>query len=143
MKLSHALPTVAVAVALTTIGIAAGGCGGGGGESYGEVLRGLKRAAISNGSFDVVPHAKDLNVTERTSVEAFCEVLRQMMLNDETAKASETGYFVSRIEGTAEDWLGFVSTKPVAAAVGRMRSLYDLASFNLDSIRRYAHACYH
>jgi hypothetical protein len=133
------------ALALLVIAILVGGCGGGGdgSETYGEILHGLKRAAVAHRKYDAVGRAEDLKPTLKASLDAFCETNREMLMNAEAWKAHLEGYFVNRIKLRAERELPFVSTAPVAAAVGQYKELFDLASFDPDAVRRYDNACYH
>jgi hypothetical protein len=118
------------------------GCERGGGESYEDVLGGLRGAASANGGYDAVRRAGGLEPTERASLEAFCAVMRQVSQGGEAAKLSETAYVRARIESDAEARLPFVSTAGVRRAVRRLDSLYDLSSLDGRTARRCARACY-
>jgi hypothetical protein len=127
---------------LLFVGILLGGCGGGGGESYGDVLQGLERAAATGEPYDAVSRAEGLKPVQRTSVEAFCETTHVLLLNGEAWKVRVGPYLVSRIKTLAERQLPFVSTGPVNTAVNRYRDLFGLDSFEPADVRRYMKACY-
>lgn len=135
-----ALPLLVSAVLLC-------GCGGGGemdgGESYAEILHGLRKAALSHHSYSAVGRAEDLKPTLRASIDAFCEVNREMLTNKEAWKAAQGGYYIDRIKLRAERELPFVSTAPVNAAVNEYKGLFELTSFDADAVRSYDKACYH
>jgi hypothetical protein len=121
------------------------GCGGSadaGGEDYASLLRGLKAAALSGSAYDAVEQAEDLEPVPRASIDAFCETNRDMLVNGEAWKASNAGYYLSRIKVRAERELPFVSTNPVSLAVKRYRRLFELDSFDTAAVRSYAKACY-
>jgi hypothetical protein len=140
MLLKSALFT-SVAILFVFIGVV--GCGSSGdGESYEEVLHGLKKAALAERSYDAVGRAEDLKPTLRASLDAFCETNREMLENQEAWKVAGTGYYLVRIKLRAERELPFVSTHPVAVAVNDYRPLFGLDSFDPAAVRRYAHACY-
>lgn len=126
----------------------AAGCGSGdstngaGNEAYEEILHGLKKAALSNARYAAVSRAEVLKPTLRASIDAFCETNREMLENKEAWKVAQVGYYVVRIKLRAERNLPYVSTAPVSSAVGKYQKLYDLASFDPESVRRYAKACY-
>lgn len=137
--------TLLILMATLLIGVTAAGCGGpeaGGDEAYEEVLRGLKKAALSSRAYNAVGRAEGLKPTLRASLDAFCETNREMLQNQEAWKATKTGYYVVRIKLRAERELPFISTAPVGAAVSKFRDLLGLDSFNPAVVRRYAKACY-
>jgi hypothetical protein len=127
---------------LLSAGIVLAGCGGGGDESYDDVLHGLKHAATAGESYDAVSRAEGLKPVERTSLEAFCETTHVLLLNREAWKARQGPYLVSRIKTLAERLLPFVSTGPVNTAVDRYRDLFGLDSFEPADVHRYMQACY-
>jgi hypothetical protein len=121
------------------------GCGGGdsgSGETYGGILHGLKRAALAGASYEAVKRAEDLKPALKASIDAFCEVNQEMLLNQEAWKAVGGAYYLSRIKLRAERELPFVSTVPVNRAVMRYWNLFDLASFEPADVRRYERPCY-
>lgn len=129
-----------------------GGCGGsdskdpkGGSEAYRKTLRGLERAADAHpryGGFDAVGRARDLKPVLRASLDALCEVNREMLVNREAWKADKGRYYVVRIRLRAERNLPFTSTSPVNAALREQVALLHLTSFDPGSVRRYEKACY-
>lgn len=122
------------------------GCGGGdklgGGEDYEALLRGLKKAAFANESYNAVGRAKSLEPTLRASIDAFCETNREMLVNNEAWKAKNGPYYFSRLRLRAERELPFVSTHPVTIAIDKYKVLFDTPDFDPAAVRRYAKACY-
>jgi hypothetical protein len=140
------------ALALMAIGALIVGCGNSasadneGGEGYGEILHGLRKAArahVGYGDYDAVGRAKDLKPTLRASLDAFCEVAQEMVVNEEAWKAANTPYYVTRIKLRAERELPFVSTRPVNVAVTELADVFNLSSFDAGDVRSYVKACYH
>lgn len=134
------------ALSLLTVAALIGGCGSGdsaGNESYGEILHGLKKAAATHRrGYDAIGRAEGLKPALRASLDAFCEVNREMIMNEEAWKVVEGGYYLSRIKRRAERELPFVSTGPVNVAVKRYKGLFGLTSFEPKAVYRYDKACY-
>jgi hypothetical protein len=140
MGLRGLLISIGIAV---LVGAGFAGCGGGSdGESYEEILLGLQKAVQTGKPYAAVRRAEDLKATERASADAFCETNQQMLLNKEMEKIYKTKYYISRIKLRAERELPFVSTQPVNVAVNKLNELLDLSSFDVNSVTRYARACY-
>jgi hypothetical protein len=139
---------------LLVVGALAAGCGGEEAESdadqgrqvYGEILHGLKKAALTHvgyGRYNAVDRAESLKPTLRASLDAFCEVAQEMVINEEGGKAAETPYYLTRIKLRAERELPFVSTAPVNTAVSELAAVLNLYSFDASAVRSYEKACYH
>ncbi len=143
MRLKGLLSTLAIAI---LVGTGLAGCGSSAdssdGESYEEILIGLKKAARTGEDYAAVRRAEDLEPVERASTDAFCETNQEMLLNEEAKKVYQTQYYISRIKLRAERELPFVSTGPVNRAVNKLDDLYDLASFDVYAVTSYQKACY-
>lgn len=118
------------------IALGLAGCGGGHDERYDELLRGLKRAAFSGASFEAVRRSKNLEPTERATVQAFCEIADHVVVNHENQTVP------ARIEGFAEQRLPGFSEKAVRAAIREMGTIIVLKPFSFAAARRYMHACF-
>jgi hypothetical protein len=123
----------------TLVASASMGCGGGGGESLDDVLRGLRNAALSKKTYNAISHADDLDATEKATVNAFCNVATQLADNGETVTEEE--YFEA-VKQEAEDELGVVGSAPLNAAVARWRAFYDFATISGGAANLYARACF-
>ena len=139
------LLTVVAAALLVSAGFA--GCGGSsdasGGESYEDILIGLKQAVQAGKQYDAVQRAENLDPVEEAVTDAFCETNQEMLLNEEGKKVYGTEYYISRIRLRAERELPFVSTQPVNVALGKLNKAFDLPSFSVITLARYQKACYY
>jgi hypothetical protein len=166
VRFKHGLSLVLVAVAVALAGTVVAGCGGGsasgsgnessnasndggGGssQSYEEVLRDLKKAALAKTSYNAVRHAEDLEEVDESAVNSFCEFAWQIGANREGAKLSEHEYIVARIRLDIENELGIeegesdATPAEIKAAMEKLRSVVDLPSLNGDLTNRYSKAC--
>jgi len=142
MRLRYLCATILTLAVLATASFDFAGCGGGD-ESYAEVIRGLKRAAMSNAGYDAVSRASGMSRAERASLESFCNATQRMLVAGEGRKIAETRYYISRISTDAEASLDFPSTDAVDAAVAKLNGLFGLRSFDGHSARPFARACFH
>ncbi len=130
--------SLAVAIAACGSGTAAGESS----ETYGDVLKATRGAALAGRPYEAIKRAEELRPALRASLDSFCVVNRDLLINKEAWKAANAGYYLSRIKAKAEAELPFVSTRPVSEAVDRYRGLFGLDSFTPDKVRRYDLACY-
>jgi hypothetical protein len=113
-------------------------CGGGGkGEAFEDVLRGLRSAAESRATYDALRHSDDLEKSQKAVINAFCQVTTQLADNRETVTEEE--YF-ARIRAAAAE-LGAAGSK-LDSALSKLRATYDLAKFNPRAAQLYARACF-
>jgi len=113
-----------------------GGCSG---ESYDDVLRGLRSAAMSKATYNALRHAEDLDATDKAVVNAFCSVATQLANNGESLSEQQ---FFDRVKARTQIKLGQFDVNPVNAAVGKLRATYDLAQINGGAARLYVQACF-
>ena len=149
MRLERVIPSIVLAVVL--VGVAFAGCGGGDasgseaedGQSYGEVLAGLRKAALSNRVYDPIQRAKHLEPGERAVVGALCDTAWQLVVNQEAALLSEKGFIFFRIRGRAEVLAGRTAdgTKAVRAAMPELQRVVHLSSYDVETNTRYKKAC--
>jgi hypothetical protein len=150
MKVERLLFWALMALAVALPGTALGGCGGGSGDSdsqaYGELLRGLKHAALSGASYDAVSRAERLAPADEAVIEGFCRYSREIQLSKLTSQLSEHATVRSGIGFTSqmelrEMKLG-VDPHLVVGALDEFGGVVDLNSLNADLNRRYVSACY-
>jgi hypothetical protein len=136
---------VAASVGLALVVAALGGCGSGGdasgGQSYEELLRGLKRAAVAHRGYHAVTRARALEAPERAVIVAFCKFTSQVVLGHEAAKLAEHAYIYSRIRTRSELEAEGHQLSAVSAAANELRSAIDLTTLDAKSIRDYRRAC--
>lgn len=119
--------------------VLAGGCGGGGAQSFEDVLRGLKNAAGSKATYDAIRHSDDFARQEKAAINAFCSVATQLADNNETVTAED---FFTRVNSEAQAELGEYGAKPVLSAVAKIRATYAFANINPQLAAQYVRACY-
>jgi hypothetical protein len=139
-RLAAGLLLLSLAIAISACG--SGAAAGESGETYGDVLRATRSAALAGRPYEAIKRAEELKPALRASIDSFCVVNRDLLINKEAWKAAEVGYYLRRIKVKAEGELPFVSTRPVNEAVDRYRALFGLDSFTPDEVRRYDLACY-
>jgi len=123
-----------ILVTLAAIFIA--GCGG---ETYDDVLQGLRGAALSGKTYNAIRHADDLDASQKAVVNAFCNIATQLADNEE---AITTEQYFDQIQADATREAGFLEAKAVETAVTRLRAIYDLSSINGHTATLYVNACY-
>lgn len=155
LKRGLSLALVAAAVALAATAVA--GCGGGsasgngGGsensQTYGEVLKDLKKAALAKTTYNAVRHAEGLDEVDKTAIAALCDFAWQIGANREAAKLSEHEYIDARIrldiETKLEGEKNDATPAEIKAAMEKIRSVVDLPSLDGDLTNRYSKACTH
>jgi len=153
--LRESLCAISVVVAVALFNLAQAGCGGdsdaaeGGSRAYVELLSGLKRAALSDGSYNAVHRAKALDSPEKAVIDSFCKFAWQTVVNHEIEQLDQHTFVVGRIRYTAEvDVNGWeaahagIDAGPIRARLGELRSVIHLASLNFGLVRHYARACH-
>jgi hypothetical protein len=134
-------------VAALAVAVAAAGCGGdasgeSGEQAYGEILSGLRAAALANdATYEGAQLAEGLPEPERVTLEAFCETAWQLDVNRETAKLAHDRYIIHRIKKLATYNLTPERRPPVAAAMTQLREAVDLGSIDAVLNSRYKRAC--
>ncbi|HET8862019.1 MAG TPA: hypothetical protein VFM94_02080 [Solirubrobacterales bacterium] len=148
MKPKRLLSLGLVGVLLVVVGATAGGCGGGSdagadsGQSYDEVLHGLKRAALSDRAYDAVRRAKGLNPGEWPVLREFCKFAWQMGAYHEAWKLGKVRWAINRIRGNAADGLNDVYLTALDTAMKKLEAAVHPATFDVGSMKRYTKACY-
>lgn len=146
MTLERLSSIALVGVLLLLAGIAFGGCGGESegkpSQSYEEVIKGLRSAAQTNGTYHAMRRANEFPPGEREVLRSFCEFAWQIVQNLEFGKLPITGYADSRVrrrsfvEGNA-------SFDEISAAMSKIRSAIDFSKLEEEKLKRYRRACYH
>jgi hypothetical protein len=155
---------IRLALFCTLVAMAAGllaavltGCGAGqdsgvaeaGSPAYAKLLVGLKRAALSNGTYGGVRRAQALDKADEAVVHAFCKFAWQTVANDEVEQLKQHTFTPARIRYTAEvtvngwrDAHQGIAGGPIRARMGELRSIIHLADLNLSLVRSYSKACF-
>ena len=134
---------------LIALGVAAG-CGGGNGgdessaesQTYDQVLKGFKRAALANKTYGAVRRAKALNAGERDAIDTFCFFAKVVIVDFETEKLAKPSYVIGRITTHAEQDASFASLDSTRTAVAKLLDEFEPATFDPRLMRQYSKACY-
>lgn len=110
-------------------------------QAYGEALRGLRDAALSESPYGAARRAKGLPPDEAAAIEGFCELVWQIDVNQEAAKLSVHPYMENRLKARAAIELGR-RTDSLEEAVRELIEVVDLRQLDKKLSRSYKKACY-
>lgn len=163
MSLRRSLSTFLLCLATTAAALAPTGCGDDDSsakeqnaeeapavpsKAYGDVLTGLRKAALAGDTYGALRRADPLEAPEEATVDAFCETAWQLEINEETEQLAKRSYVVGRIRSLAELNMGVAyvpgrAKEPaLTAAMKELQEVIDLASLDAKSNSRYKRACY-
>ena len=151
VNLRRRLRPILLAATSALVAIAAAGCGDSNGDgerknvpdqAYGEVLRGLKEAALAGQTYNAIRRAQELPPPEKAAIVAFCEMAWQIVVNREAEKLTDRAYIVSRVTTRTALNLDGPSSTAVRTVTDELRRVVNLGSLNGNLTGRYKKACY-
>lgn len=119
----------------------ASGCGDEG-QSYGDILEGLREAALSGSLYGAFDRAKGLDAPEKQVIQGFCRTTWSMAVNGETEKLAHHRYVLHRMRHWITYGLADRYSAEVDAAMGELRVIVRPATIDPAVNGRYKKACY-